>query len=125
MDREAGHYVCMREPVNIRQAIQMVRKYQQVHLAMYGKPEADQPLRREQCVDEDVQSVSQTISQGSSPLAQAGSAEGLEDIEQCLQTMKIQHVEARKPRWRPRPRFRACFNCGEKGHSRTECPNKT
>ena len=47
-DRDAGEHVALNEPVSIQQAIQAVRKYQQVHGSMNTKLRRDSKSKKRQ-----------------------------------------------------------------------------
>ncbi|XP_053391632.1 uncharacterized protein LOC128554372 [Mercenaria mercenaria] len=84
----------MSEPVTMEQAINGVRRYQQVHQAMFGKVKRD---KRKVETDEDRHAV------------------------YAVEDVSASHNRRKSP-VRRRPMSGACYGCGEKGHFIRDCP---
>jgi hypothetical protein len=111
LDKDAGQHVFLQEPGSVQKAMQMVRKYQQVHNAMYGKPK--------QRKRDNAEEAAPVYAVASAPPDVHPFMKALEELEQRLQKTLL---ESQKKGRRGRRRSTACYNCGEEGHIRRDCP---
>ena len=115
-DKEAGEHVALKEPGTIQQAIQAVRKYQRVHNTI--KPKRESKKKIEVATEEEhVYAVGKTEVKGKTSPDVSAFLDALKQLEERLQkTMR----ESRGGRRRANQR---CYNCGETGHFKRNCPN--
>ncbi|XP_013412724.1 uncharacterized protein LOC106175329 [Lingula anatina] len=117
-DREAGQEVCLREPASIQDAIRLVRKFQQVHAAFGEKRDKKRLLVRN---DEQEPRVCAAAAPSASAPTSLDFTKALKELEERL-TKSLQSGNGR--RYPARNRTMACYNCGEVGHFRNNCPKK-
>lgn len=111
-DRDAGHAVSMQSPDSVQTAIQQVRKYQQVRIAMYGRPRGS----TRQSWPDDVQ-VNEVGPQNEDP---PDFMKALQELERRLwQSLNAEnHSGGGSSSSAPR----TCFGCGGEGHFKRDCP---
>ena len=127
MDREAGHHVCMNEPASVQEALQMVRKYQQIHSAMFGKKS------RKRDDDQRVSAVEPRAEAPKQVSIEASFEKALHDLEERLTKtfMSRTEMEERLAASRPprggsstQPWRSTCYGCGEVGHFKRDCTRR-
>lgn len=113
-DREAGEHVALKEPDTLQQAIQSVRKYQRVHNTV--KPKREMKKKIEAAVEEEHVYAVKAESEGTTSPDVATFMEALKQLEERMQKA-MQESRGRGSR-----RYLGCYNCGQKGHIKRNCP---
>lgn len=120
-DKDAGYHVCMQEPSSVHEAVQLVRKYQHVHIAVYGKTKRD--VKRRSDETEAVYAVQAATPVKPPAQPEADFHKALKALEERL-TKTIVSSKSRSTSKSQGGRSIKCYQCGEEGHIRRDCPKK-
>ena len=139
LDKEAGLYALNQRPDTVEEAVDRIRWFQHTNQAIYGKQRRDARTVSETW---DGQTMVRNMAKGEETKRRVQFQESVKptpvDSQMSQRVDKLEKLVAelvvsfkslsetiqRRSRSPARSRNRSCFNCGEEGHWRQDCPKK-